>query len=94
MTDEESPDALAAGSEVDASGSVAGFVCGVIGLSISGLLFPVSIALGIVGWIFSAAAIKRMPSGRSGRGLAVAGLVLSIAALIAAVVVAVRTVRW
>ncbi len=61
-------------------GRVPGFVCGLIAILFTTLPI-VSIPLGIVGWVQSAKALKLLPTGTAGRGLSVAGMVLSIIAL-------------
>ena len=59
---------------------VEGFVCGLIGLVLVSI--PIlNLALGITGWVFCAKALRVLRSGEKGRGLAVAGLVLSIVAV-------------
>lgn len=61
-------------------GRVSGFVCGLLGLLF--VTMPiVALPLGIVGWVLSAKAQKRIRSGAAGAGLTVAGLVLSIIAV-------------
>lgn len=61
-------------------GRVPGFICGLIAILFTALPIA-SIPLGIVGWINSAKALKLLPPGTARRGLAVAGMVLSITAL-------------
>lgn len=64
--------------------AIAGFVTGLIGIFIFGMI------LGIFGIVFSALALKRIkrePETRKGRGLAIAGLVLGIVALVGAVII-------
>lgn len=70
--------------EVDAapfvSSRVPGFVLGLIAVLFIGLPI-VCLPLGIVGWVQSAKALKAIPVGQMGRGLAMAGLILSIVAV-------------
>lgn len=61
-------------------GRVPGFVLGLIAILFTTLPI-VCLPLGIIGWVQSAKALKRLPSMTHGRGLAVAGLVLSIVAV-------------
>lgn len=62
--------------------AIAGFVCAVVGLIVAGII------LGALGIIFSAIALKRIREGRGGsrgRGLAIAGLVIGIVAVVGAI---------
>lgn len=61
-------------------GRTAGFVLGLIALLLVAIPI-VCIPLGVVGWIQSAKALRLLPAETPGRGLAIAGLVLSIAAV-------------
>lgn len=61
-------------------GRIPGFVLGLIA-ALSTPIPLVCLPLGIVGWVQSAKALKVMPSGQQGRGLALAGFILSIAAV-------------
>jgi uncharacterized membrane protein YidH (DUF202 family) len=54
-----------------------GFVLGVLSIFFVTIPF-LCLPLGIVGWVQSSKAVRRIPVGSAGRGLAVAGLVLSI----------------
>lgn len=69
--------------------AVAGFVTGLLALifAVTILLFVLAYPLGIPGLIFSAIGLRRANADptRGGKGLAIAGLVLSIIALILAV---------
>jgi len=60
--------------------AIAGFVCGLVGVVSTGGLI-----LGILGVVFSAIGLARIKKGRGGnfgRGLAIAGLVLGIVAIV------------
>lgn len=61
-------------------GRVPGFVLGLLAAFFVAAPF-LCLPLGIVGWVQSSKAMRRMPVGTPGRGLAVAGLVLSIGAV-------------
>jgi predicted lysophospholipase L1 biosynthesis ABC-type transport system permease subunit len=61
-------------------GRIPGFVCGLIAMFFTTLPI-VSIPLGVVGWVQSAKALRKLPAPSRGRGLSIAGLVLSILAL-------------
>jgi hypothetical protein len=65
----------------DIPGRLSGFFCGVAGAA-SVLWAPtiVSVPLGVIGLVQSARALRRVPSGVPGHGLAMAGLVCSIVA--------------
>lgn len=67
-------------SSVNVPGRTLGFVCGLVAILFTTLPI-VSIPLGIVGWVKSAKALKQFPAATPGRGLALAGQVLSIVAL-------------
>lgn len=61
-------------------GRVLGFVLGLAAalfVAIPLLCLP----LGIVGWVKSLKALRALPQGASGRGLAIAGLILAVAAV-------------
>jgi hypothetical protein len=62
------------------AGRVSGFVTGLISL-LSTSVTIVSVPLGIIGWVLAAKAMGRLPAGTPGRGLAIAGLTLSIISL-------------
>jgi hypothetical protein len=62
------------------AGRVSGFVTGLISL-LTVTFTVVSAPLGIIGWVLSAKAIGSLPAGTPGRGLAVAGLTVSIISL-------------
>ena len=61
-------------------GRTSGFVCGLIALMFISVPI-VALPVGIPGWVMSRKAMRSIPEGTSGRGLAVAGLVLSILAV-------------
>lgn len=65
---------------MDVPGRTSGFVCGLIA-AIFVAMPIVALPVGIPGWVLSAKAMKRLPEGSRGRGLAIAGLVLSICAV-------------
>lgn len=62
-------------------GRVSGFVCGLIGAVLCSIFF-VAIPLGIVGILNSRKALDAIPIGAPGRGLPVAGLTLSVVAIV------------
>ena len=62
--------------------AAASMVLGIIGLLISCCLYPITVILAIIGLILGAVAIKKGPAGR---GMAVAGVVLSLISLAFAV---------
>lgn len=61
-------------------GRESGFVLGLLAALITPIPF-ICIPLAVVGWILSAKALRLMPAGVPGRGLALAGLILSIVAI-------------
>lgn len=64
--------------------AIAGFVTGLVGIFIFGII------LGILGIVFSAIALSRIrkePEVRTGRGLAIAGLVLGIISVVGAFII-------
>ncbi|MDF1477647.1 DUF4190 domain-containing protein [Leifsonia sp. H3M29-4] len=69
-----------AGSEwMMVSGRTSAFVLGLLGVIFIGI--PIAaIPLGIVGWVYANKALRVIPYGARGRGLATAGLVLSVIA--------------
>lgn len=75
------PSPSSAQSVQSVPGRVSGFVLGII--SVLFMTTPIlTIPLSIIGWVLSAKALRRLPAGRTGRGLAMAGLILSISALV------------
>lgn len=63
----------------DVPGRVPGFVLGLVSvffISVPVLCLPLS----ITGWVFAQKALRSLPAGTPGRGLALAGLILAIAA--------------
>jgi hypothetical protein len=68
--------------------SVAGFVTGLIGaiFGLIPLLFWIAFPLGILGAVFGAIGVRRAGEpGRGGKGLAIAGLILGVVAIVLAV---------
>jgi len=64
---------------VDPPGRVAGFVLGLLAMFF--VAMPIlALPLGIVGWVQSIKALRLLPVGTRGRGLAIAGLTISITA--------------
>lgn len=61
-------------------GRVSGFICGLLGLIFVAMPI-IAVPLGVVGWVLSAKAWKRIPLGAPGAGLAIAGVVLSVCAI-------------
>ncbi len=68
--------------------AAASMVLGIIGLLISCCLYPITVILAIIGLILGAVAIKKGPAGR---GMAVAGVVLSLISLAFAVLLIILT---
>lgn len=64
----------------DPPGRVAGFVLGILAMFFVSVPF-LALPLGIVGWVQSRKALKWLPVPTRGRGLAIAGLTLSIVAV-------------
>ena len=65
---------------------IAGMVLGIVGVvcSVSGCFFWLGIILGIIGVVLSAIGMKKSPQGK--KGMAIAGVVCSVIAIIVAII--------
>ena len=65
---------------------IAGMVLGIVGIvcSVSGCFFWLGIILGIIGVVLSAVGLKKSPQGK--KGMAIAGVVCSVIAIIVAII--------
>ena len=79
-TEHRAPAVAQAQPLIHVPGRMPGFVCGLIGFIFVAIPI-VAIPLGIVGWVESTKALRLSRDATRGRGLAVAGLVLSIASV-------------
>ena len=63
---------------------IAGMVLGIVGIVVSGCFFWLGIILGIIGVVLSAVGLKKSPQGK--KGMAIAGVVCSVIAIIVAII--------